>query len=391
MLCAVKDGKNRWVASAILLHLCAVLVTSSTTPWFKGGTTLPGRFLVVVAPLLVAPAALLANRSEAARGWLVFLGLTSSLTFALLLLNLSEVRRNFDLPDVSLQIVLPFLRNMLQPLHDPPAGQHVFALFLYLATMLLLALPPRRRVIHSLVLLLVCLFAVRAGRTSRREPVKPRADYNAAVLADLDLDRARMHLLGSERGRLPLFSVVDSFAGRDAARDYPAVTTDDLGTRMRDGVISRPHLEENDWDGRGYRWTTLVPPFKSRAGQRVFGLRGRLVGTATLILAIREGSRQILEEPVRPLPDGTVSFTRPLRCERRGDVYLLVRLADGRGTFTTEKVFWAPFSPNLARSANLHTPTFTPRPGSSPAGLAGQASAVGRSLSHGPERVPVNR
>lgn len=104
----IHDSKNRFTALATLLLVSAVLVTSCATCWWDGGATMPGRFLLVVAPLLVPFGALVYERATIiVRCFCMFLGLISCVSFVLILLNLSLVGNYFTDPQFALSWFLP--------------------------------------------------------------------------------------------------------------------------------------------------------------------------------------------------------------------------------------------------------------------------------------------
>jgi hypothetical protein len=135
----------RFRASVPPVFLAAVLATSAATPHFVGGASLPGRFLLVVAPLLVSPAAVaFGSATRVARVWLVFLGLVSCAQFALLLARLPAIGNGFRDPAGALRETVPALAGLWTPFRS--AAESVFhpgAVALFAVTALLLI--PRRR------------------------------------------------------------------------------------------------------------------------------------------------------------------------------------------------------------------------------------------------------
>ena len=76
-------------------------------------------------------------------------------------------------------------------------------------------------------------------------------------------------------------------------------------------------------------------------------MRGTISGDAKLFWAVREGGSGMIEEEVKPGPGGSVNCFAKVRCEGRGDVYILVRLDGENATLTGVSVEWSPFSDNL--------------------------------------------
>jgi hypothetical protein len=136
---------RRLRASVPPVFLATVLATSAATPFYHGGASLPGRFLLVVVPLLVAPAAVaFGSATRLARVWLVFLGLVSCAQFALLLARLPAIGNGFRDPSGALREIIPALAGLWTPFR--PAAESVLqpgAVALLAVTALLLI--PRRR------------------------------------------------------------------------------------------------------------------------------------------------------------------------------------------------------------------------------------------------------
>ncbi len=192
--------------------------------------------------------------------------------------------------------------------------------------------------------------APRAATYPLREPTDPA--QVACYLAGLNLEQIWVAPLLPGQGRA-LFDVSDHLRLDGQSNAAPSVTTRDLGFRMQGQLVSQPRLEVNDWQGRPYRWTTLVAPFDPGRGQRAFSLEGRMEGPATAILAIREGSNTIMEQPLTGTAQGIVRFKIAVFTEgHRGHLYLLLRL-EGDGAFHTCRLHWSPISQRLLDQARL--------------------------------------
>lgn len=95
----VVDRENRWFCLGITVTFLAGLLTTATYPWYTGGSSLPGRYLIATSPLLFVGAAVMLERVHlAARTWFVFLSLFSSLVFILVWVNLPGIGRAFIMP-----------------------------------------------------------------------------------------------------------------------------------------------------------------------------------------------------------------------------------------------------------------------------------------------------
>ena len=352
------ERESRHLTATLLLQVMAVLATSCATPWFDGGACLPGRFLLVTAPLLVGPAARALGRTGTpAQWWLAFLGLTSCLTWALVLLHLPAIQRSFAVIDVALPEVLPLLRGWLQPLRklswlDWP----FFSLTLYVATGLLVCLGMRAQRWQRLLILAMVAAAVWSNESGSAHGGAPDPVWNAETLDELDLTRCYVATRGPVLPPIPLLEVVNRFHTVRQGAEPVSVTTRDLGSRIQKGVVSQPRLDINDWCGRNHRWTTLVAPFPAGPGWHLFRLTGRIEGNLTGVVVVRKGSRTLLERAMTKDANGHIDVYQALDCSKGGHVYVLIRLETGAGSFIPESVAWAPCAPHLLAYGGLVLP-----------------------------------
>ncbi len=344
---------HRWMA----VTLCGMVVFSwlstCAVPNYGGGSTLGGRFLLVVMPLLLPATAALWDRvMPAARWWLVFLALISIALLGLELLYLPELGNSFAFPFYDLPVVIP----VLQGLQYPFCGA-MHALVLFLLTILLISLRTARLAMGVAIVMLIGSVTWHIVSSPRaltayplREPTNPA--QVAQCLAELNLEQIRASPLLPGQGRA-LFDVSDLLQTGGQSNVAPSVTTRDLGLRMQGRLVSQPRLEVNDWQGRPYRWTTLAVPFDPGRGQRAFSLEGQMEGLATPIIAIREGSNTIMEQPLTVVAQGIVRLKITIFTEgRRGHLYLLLRL-EGDGVFHARRLHWSPVSQRLLDQLGL--------------------------------------
>lgn len=323
-----RDAPNRRGAATILLLTGIVLVTSSTAPFWSGGESFPGRYLVVVAPLFVPILArALEMTNPVARWWVIFLGLIPCFQFVLVLLGLPE------LGDVSLLYDhLNGLMEYVAPVDSSPV--QAFSLMLLTGTGVLLFLGSSRRRLAQALAASMILIAVGAGEVSfGGRLLKFQEKFNARRLAELGsrLEGARI-LTRGDLSTLELFKVSNRFH-RDK---YPAVIDPSAAPEA-----------SNDWAGRGYRWVTLVPPFDVGAGWRACRLSGRLAGGAVAHWSVREGTDTLVEEPLAAGPDGAFDIVVKVPCRGRGRVVVAVRFEEDRGALQQPLVAWTPFSQQL--------------------------------------------
>jgi hypothetical protein len=84
---------------------------------------------------------------------------------------------------------------------------------------------------------------------------------------------------------------------------------------------------------------------------------GRVQGSATPVLAVRDGSATRLEQTLTPVSNGWVNASFAFRCQGgRRKTCVVLRLAEGEGTFRVEDLHWTPLSRELLRQANLAVP-----------------------------------
>jgi len=329
-----RDPPNRRGAVTILLLTGVVIATSSATPFWFGGGSYPGRYLVVVAPLFVpCLARVLGTAHPVARWWVIFLGLIPCFQFVLVLLGLPEMgdlSLMYDHLNGLMEYVASSDNSALQP----------FAIVLLGGTGLLLFLDTGRRWLALGLTAAMVLFAAAAGDVAYSERfLKFQEKFNARRLAELGsrLERARIRTRGELSGQ-DIFPVSNRFN-----RDKLSAAIDQ----------SAAPAGSNDWAGRGYRWVTLVPPFDAGAGWRACRLSGRLAGGAAAHWAVREGSNTLIEEPLAAGPDGAFDITVTFPCSGRGSIVIAVRFEADRGSLLNPGVAWTPFSHELLETAGL--------------------------------------
>ncbi len=136
----VVDRENRWFCLGIMATFLAGLLTSATYPWYTGGSSLPGRYLIATSPLLFVGTAVMLERVHlAARTWFVFLSLFSTLILILVWAHLPDIGREFIMPLHTLTS-FPLLQDFYFPHASFRDGANVNTLWTnaYAATVLLL-------------------------------------------------------------------------------------------------------------------------------------------------------------------------------------------------------------------------------------------------------------
>lgn len=145
-LLIARDQEHRRYAIMALSMVLGMLLFCATR-WYVIGASTPGRYLVLVAPLLLPCAAIaLRTARPPARAWFLLLGLVSCAQFALMLLRLPRYGKSFVRTTDAMEVVYPVFQGLFHPLRDPAGSAwHPFALLLYFGTALLLfGLRPNR-------------------------------------------------------------------------------------------------------------------------------------------------------------------------------------------------------------------------------------------------------
>lgn len=359
----VVDGKTRWFALGIGVIFLSCLLTSASNTNYIGGSCIPGRFVVVVVPLLIPAAARMLDRASLlARGWFIFLGLVSIAVLIVTLVRLPVIGRDFVLPVQAIS-----RHPLLLALYNPhsmfmwgiPLMSVVTSVYVAVGlvfTLVIVMAPADRKVLSLLAMAVILSTGVVTHRTLAKQAEPDDADIVASELLKLDLDRALVIRRQASRA-VPLFEV-----SRHVFRDVrnpqrrPIVTTQDLGSRRVDQMLSQPRIEVNDWADRGFRWTTLTAPIDPPRGRKLIHVGGRIEGAATVVLAIREGGHTLFEGPL-PAEKGQVGIDLDLSCRgKSGHLYILVRLENGEGIFYLDELYWSPYNDRILKAANLELP-----------------------------------
>lgn len=352
----IRDRNHLLFHVLTALSFFTMIFVIGTSDCWDGGPTMAGRYLLIAVPLLIPATVLLAERTNPfGKCWILLLGLYSCAVTALSLCVLPRIGEGFlRRPQEALKQAIPSLRDLFEPytLSDIMAGKpyHGWAAFtanpypvLLLAATLIFVLQRKSRcLLNSLVLILflagATLFHLRNGLPAFIWP--PNAvEY---VLAATPLPGARVISYGGhEAPRLTPFS--------NRFPDFlpQTLTTRDLGQAQVKGVFSQPRLDQNGWEGKGYRWFTLVSPFAAGlAGPRKITIAGTHNGPLNLYAVIKEGSIPLCYEQI-PLQTEKSSFKWSTIVDtgrQRGDIYILFRL-EGTGSVTFENITWTPVPP----------------------------------------------
>ena len=343
-----------------------VLITSCATTFFDGGYTLPGRFLVVVLPLLIPCLARAMDRVDApARWWLIFLGYISCALFFLELVRLPDFKKSFGNPYESMIVVYPLLKGLIKPFTSPiDSVLHPSAIFLLIGTVGLLflnSLPtlvshrlPIRKVLAWGIVVAMLGGVILPWLSENRHGLTASDRMGNALCLEAmgtGLEKAFVQAWGS-RTMEDLFQISDRFC----RLKIPSVTAEDLGVPYHSQWISQPRLQINDWAGRDYRWVIIVRPFSVPGGEYACRIRGRTKDGASAYWAIREGTETRIEEPLSQDRTGAFQAFARKRFKGRGNVQIFVRIDKFEGTLQDMTVSWTPVTEGLLKGALFSLP-----------------------------------
>ncbi len=359
--------RKRLIALAIPATFLTCIFTSCSVTAFRGGACVPGRYILVVVPLLIPCAAYVLERTNAvARWWFLFLS-TASVALLVVALPLFEsMGRKFVLPVSALQATEPLLVGMYHPhssfMHITHPWEFwsvtLYVITAILSTVLATVIPRRHRGYAVPALLIVCCAGcvVHASR-----PKHSRAPAYGRVQLSEYLGRIRrgdLRLAADVSEPINLYDISRyEFKDFKYAQAEVGVTTQDLGTRVKGRMISQPRLDRNDWQGRVLCWATLTRPFPPIRGDQILHIEGRLEGDAKLLLAVKEGGKIRYECPLPVDTDGKVMADVAFRCSGfAGHLYILAHLSEGEGTFHLDEFYWSPFSDSILNSPAITIP-----------------------------------
>jgi hypothetical protein len=340
-----------------LIGFVGMTLTMGAVECWDGGPTMYGRYLLVCLPALVPGAVLLLERtSRIGRYWAGLLLAFSAAFTVIGLFSLTQIGRPFlHVPWQAIRESLPLLRHLFFPYHVsdimigwPYHGWEAFTVnpfpFLLLLGTLAIVWPlaPRWGKVRigmpclALALLLVSSALLHARHGRPHTPLSPVALERHLSGTWVEWADVR----GGDLDPADLTAQANRFAFWPSLR----LTTEDLGQLAIGRHFSQPHVEENDWAARGYRWLTLAPPSApGLPGPRIVRIRGTASGDITVHWAIRQGRHTLLEETIPvTAPDGAFDIEHQLHLPSlRGHIYLLMR-CEGDGEVAVHELDWKP-------------------------------------------------
>ena len=186
---------------------------------------------------------------------------------------------------------------------------------------------------------------------------------NTLAMENIDLSPARVLVRRKPDVRYRLNQVFLNRLAPYRQETIAQVTTRRLSAPVENGFVSQPLLPQNDWQGRGLRWATLVPPFRhgdGGRGSRLLCVRGRVDGQVRVTLAVAElapdRGNTALETVLEPDPDGTLCRCLDFTVESIGKTHLLARLDRGNGALRLSRLAWYPVNGHFMRVTGLIPP-----------------------------------
>jgi len=358
---------RRLIVLAIPATFLACIFTSCSCAAFRGGACVPGRYILVVVPLLVPCAAFVLDRTNAvARWWFLFLAAASAMLLVAAVPLFDSMGRKFVWPVAAMQAAEPLLVGMYHPhvsfMHVVQAREFwmvtTYAISAVLLTIVAIAIPSRLKIyaVISLITAAVAGCTVHAMKPDHEQP----PGYGPAKLSKYlgRTGRSNLTIEADVPEPINLYSISKyEFKDFKYAQADVGVTTEDLGKPVEGRMISQPRVDQNDWKGRDLRWATLTRPFPPIRGDQVLHIEGRMDGDAEILLAVKEGVKVRFEGRLPVDADGKVTADVAFRCSGfAGHLYILAHLAEGDGTFHLNEFYWSPFSDSIMNSPAICIP-----------------------------------
>lgn len=343
----VRDRENRFVAIAILTLFTANAVLATSNNIFTAGACLPGRYYLCVTPLLLpACAHLFRETDRLARTWFIFLALLSSGVLVLMLATLEVLRKAFIRPLGSVEKVWPLFRGLLHPFATERSffeDERAFIAGIAFGAVLLagtaLLLWPRRRppwlgamALATIVGTAAYAHAGNVNWTFRNADTPQSA---ARELAALRIDRA---VFPRPLGRTPgsLFEVVNLIDVRD------------VDWHRHIYVDAVPEIPPDRGDDGDHQWSVLADVPSGASGERLLHVAGQITGVGKPILALRQGSKTLVEKDVPLQNDGRFELSERFTVRRgAGALLILLRLEGPAGSCVLSQLNLSPWSDAL--------------------------------------------
>ncbi len=372
--CAAKDKQYRNTAIIVFAIFLSVLTTSCANPYWAGGSVMPGRFLLVTAPLFLPFATRLYQGSGRTVQWFIlFLGTTGCFLMLLELGYLQDIKKDFTQPLFILPFYRPLLSGLTNFFYSP---QDIFGVILQIIFFILVFLPSTMYRLQISLLLLICsgyawsmqhwaipvdgLYRMRGLQQIRPKILHQIKNRNTAALKKLPLFKTPTILRRGNGEKISVADITNNLLASYTSTTIASITNQEPTIGAPDNLLVEKELPVNDWQKRGYRWGTLIAPFNDDAGGRTLCIQAHREGTAEVELAVAEldpgASHTALETSLNFSGSGSFSGCFSLDLSGIGRIHIVARIKKGTGTFIPQSLYWFPVNSAFCKAADLTCP-----------------------------------
>lgn len=344
-------SRHRAWAFLALLCFASIWVTSCSAPDWWGGSTVPGRFLVVTVPILMGVLALVLD--VAAPGFRLvtfYLGFFSINLFCFLLSVFPDLRALYD------PIVAGDFHPLLSPLPHflfPPGETFPWVVVVGAALPVFLWLFPRIPISLQYAVVVLAAGVFFLNRTPPGE-----ATYFPLWTAQKWERTTPQHAFTWAFGDTsrPL-SLLD-YSNLCRMDRWPRSAREVTGRLAKQvncgGVISYPLITPNGWDNHPeYRWATVMDPIPVNNHDYALRFRAEIHGDSDIELAIREGGRTHV---IKTFKAGTrIREELTFSIKKRNRLYILMRFVEPaeHTRLIIDELAITPYQAALAQTSNL--------------------------------------
>lgn len=351
VLVLLKDQTTRGVAAGILLCFAGIWLTSCTARDWWGGATLPGRFLLVTLPLLMAGLAVALDRAPSGVRFMAFYPGFFSINILGYLLASYPAMKSLQGP-----LMAGDFHGLLTPLprllNEPGSG---FPWLVVAGALLVLWLWGRPGLAQRGSVILVSAGVVGAVGLVLNAPV-PRYYplWTAQKWERIAPRRAFLWAFGDRTKPVPLLD----HSNLCRQEGWPRGASEVSGHRALQvntgGRISYPRIESNGWgEHPEYRWATLMDPLPVGGHDYALRIKAEVQGTSDIELAVRVGGVTRIQRGYKAGAhiDETMAFSVGARTR----VYILMRFVDPaeEDRLLISSLEFSPFVEKLAHLGHL--------------------------------------
>ncbi len=344
---------SRHRAHAFLAFLCfmSIWLTSCSAADWWGGSTVPGRFLVVTVPILMGVLALVLD--VAAPGFRLvtfYLGFFSINLFIFLLSVFPDLRA---LQDPIVVGDFHYLLSTLPRFLLPPGETFPWIVAGGTALLTFLWLFPKIPVVQQYAVVGLTAAVIFLNRTPSGE-VSYFPLWTAQKWERTIPNHAFMWAFGDTSRPLSLLDYSNLCSADRWPRSAREVTGRSAKQVNSGGVISYPLIAPNGWDNHPeYRWATLVDPMPVGNHDYALRFRAEIHGDSDIELAIREGGRTHV---MKTFKAGTrINEEFAFSIEKRNRLYILMRFVEPaeHNRLIIDKLSITPYQASLTKTGNL--------------------------------------